>query len=361
MAQGHRHLASLRRPFRRQRTSLARPDGRWCRGGMASMLVLGGTSWLGGHIALEGVVRGHAVTCLARGESGRAPDAATFVRGDRSRPGAYADVVDRQWDMVVDLSREPGQVRSAVDALGGVASHWTFVSTGSVYADQSVPLTESSPLLDAFEGDDAPPEQYGEAKVSCEQAVGRLPHHLIVRAGLIGGPGDRSDRLGYYASRFALAGEGDVLVPDVMDQPMQVVDVRDLAGWVVRAAEQRATGAVHGVGEPTTVGAIVDASVAVAGSTGRRVPASPAWLHAHDVEEWMGPRSLPLWLPPSHHGMGMMDDTHALELGLRRRPLAETLADTLADERERGLDRPRRAGLSRGDELALLATIDGSG
>ncbi|MET0820593.1 MAG: NAD-dependent epimerase/dehydratase family protein [Aeromicrobium sp.] len=320
---------------------------------MTSMLVLGGTSWLGGRIAHEGVVRGHAVTCLARGESGHAPAGATFVCGDRSQPGAYADVLDRRWDMVVDLSRQPGQVRSAVDALGGVASHWTFVSTGSVYADQSVRLTETSPLLEPFEGDEAPAEQYGEAKVACEQAVGRLRHHLIVRAGLIGGPGDRSDRLGYYVSRFALAGADDVLVPDVAEQPMQVVDARDLARWIVRAAEERATGVVHGVGEPTTVGAVLAASAAVAGPA-HQLPASPDWLHDHDVEEWMGPRSLPLWLPSSHHGMGLMDDTRALELGLRRRPLAETLADTLADERERGLDRERRAGLSRADELLLL-------
>ncbi|MFC5676599.1 NAD-dependent epimerase/dehydratase family protein [Aeromicrobium endophyticum] len=324
---------------------------------MYRMLVLGGTSWLGGRIAHEGVVRGHDVTCLARGESGQAPAGATFVRSDRSQPGAYDDVLDRRWDLVVDLSREPGHVRSAVDALGGVASHWTFVSTGSVYADQSVPLTESSPPLDAFEGDEAPPEKYGEAKVACERAVARLRHHLIVRAGLIGGPGDRSDRLGYYVSRLALAGTDDVLVPDVARQPMQVVDVRDLAAWVVRAAEERATGVVHGAGEPTTVGAIIDASAAVAGSTGRRAPASPGWLLDHDVQQWMGPRSLPLWLPPTHHGMGLMDDTRALELGLRRRPLAETLADVLADERQRGLDRPRRAGLSREDELALLADL----
>lgn len=324
------------------------------------MLVLGGTSWLGGRIAHEGVVRGHAVTCLARGESGRAPVGATFVHGDRSRPGAYADVLDHRWDMVIDLARQPGHVRSAVDALGGVASHWTFVSTGSVYADQSGRLTEASALLDAFDGDVASPEEYGEAKVACEQAVVRLRHHLIVRAGLIGGPGDRSDRLGYYVSRCALAGADDVLVPDVPEQPMQVVDVRDLAAWIVRAAEQRATGVVHGVGEPTTVGAIIDASAAVAESTGRRTPASPGWLRDHEVDEWMGPRSLPLWLPSSHHGMGMMDDAGALELGLVRRPLDETLADTLADEHQRGLGRERRAGLSRADELLLLDEL-GSG
>ncbi len=83
----------------------------------------------------------------------------------------------------------------------------------------------------------AEPEQYGEGKVACEQAVRQLPGHLIVRAGLIGGPGDRSDRLGHYAARFALAGAEPVLVPDVADQPMQVIDVRDLAEWIVASAE----------------------------------------------------------------------------------------------------------------------------
>ena len=120
--------------------------------GMSTVLVLGGTSWLGGQIALHAVTRGHDVTCLARGESGEAPAAATFVRGDRDDPGAYERVRDERWDMVIDVSRQPGQVRSAVEVLGGTASHWTFVSTGSVYADQSGPLTEVSPLLDPLDG-----------------------------------------------------------------------------------------------------------------------------------------------------------------------------------------------------------------
>lgn len=328
---------------------------------MVSTLVLGGTSWLGGAIVHEAIVRGHDVTCLARAESGRPPAAATFVRADRSRPGAYDDVAGRRWDAVVDVSRQPGQVRSAVAALGGQASHWTFVSTGSVYVDQSGPLVESSPLLDAFEGDEAGPEQYGEAKVACERSVLELPRSLVVRAGLIGGPGDRSDRLGYYVSRFAVAGDEAVLVPAVPDQPMQVVDVRDLAAWIVRCAEAGTTGIVHGVGERTTVGALVDASARVAGFAGEIVPAPPDWLVEHDVDQWAGPRSLPLWLPPSHHGMGLMADTLASELGLVRRPLTETLADVLANEQDRGFDRERRAGLSRSDELALLADLGSGG
>lgn len=321
------------------------------------MLVLGGTSWLGGQVVVAAAARGHDVTCLARGESGSVPPGATLIRADRTVPGAYDDVAGRPWDVVVDVSRQPGQVRSAVEALGGLASHWVLVSTGSVYADQSVPLTEESPVLPAVAGDVAEPEQYGEGKVACEEAVRRLPHHLVLRAGLIGGPGDGSDRLGYYVGRLALAADEPVLLPDVPDQPMQVIDVRDLATWIVRAAEGGETGVVHAVGEPTTLGELVRLSAAVAGFTGELITASEQWLHQRDVEEWMGPRSLPLWLPVSHHGMGMMDDTRAIERGLRRRPLSETLHDTLADERERGLDRARRAGLTRADELELLTEL----
>jgi len=209
-------------------------------------------------------------------------------------------------------------------------------------------------LLEPLEGDDAETETYGAGKVACEQVVRALPHHLVVRVGLIGGPGDRSDRLGYYVSRFALAGDDAVLVPDVASQPMQVIDVRDLARWIVAAAEAGVTGIVHGPGERTTVGELVRLSAEVAEFRGQQVLASEGWLHEHEVEEWMGPRSLPLWLPASHHGMGLMDDARALGHGLERRSLTDTLRDTLAYEQEQGLDRPRKAGLSRDDELELL-------
>lgn len=324
---------------------------------MSSLLVLGGTSWVGGQIAHEAIARGHDVTCLARGESGDVPDGATLVRADRSEPQAYDEVCDRHWDLVIDVARQPGQVRSAIDALGSTATHWTLVSTGSVYADQSGPLHEDSPVLDPFDGDVAGPEQYGEGKVACEDAVRQLHRHLIVRVGLIGGPGDRSDRLGHYAARFALAGDEPVLVPGVPDQPMQVIDARDLARWIVASAEAGATGTVHGVGERTTLGELVALSAEAAGFTGDQLVASESWLREHGVEEWAGPRSLPLWLPSSHHGMGMMDDARALAYGLERRPLADTIRDTLEDERDRGLGRERKAGLSREDELELIAEL----
>jgi hypothetical protein len=105
------------------------------------------------------------------------------------------------------------------------------------------------------------------------------------------------------------------------------------------------------------VGELVALSAEAAGFTGDQVPADETWLREHGVEEWMGPRSLPLWLPASHHGMGLMDDTRALAYGLERRPLSETLRATLDDERARGLDRERRAGLSRSAELELIAGL----
>ncbi|RLV55390.1 NAD-dependent epimerase/dehydratase family protein [Aeromicrobium phragmitis] len=316
------------------------------------VLILGGTAWLGRHLAAAALERGAAVTCLARGESGSPPDGVEWVRGDRSRPDAY-DELDGEWDHVIDVARVPSHVASAVATLRGRAAQWTFISTGSVYADQSVPLHEDSPLLPAGD-DDA---EYGSAKVACEQFVG--PDALVVRAGLIVGPGDPSDRGGYYVARMSAAREEPVVVPAVRDQPMQMVDVRDLAGWVVELADRGVTGVVHGAGERTTVGHLLDVSAQVAEHAGDRVEFSPDELTARGANPWAGERSLPWWLPTSHHGMGRMDDARALQLGLERRPIAATLTDVLADEQQRGVDRPRRAGLSRTDELELLHSRGG--
>ncbi len=121
---------------------------------MTSLLVLGGTSWLGGLTARHALRRGLEVTCLARGESGRAPDGATWVRADRRQPGAYDEVAGRSWDLVVDVGRQPAQVRSAVAALGTRAGHWVLVSTISVYADPVGPGSdETAPVLPAYTGD----------------------------------------------------------------------------------------------------------------------------------------------------------------------------------------------------------------
>lgn len=323
---------------------------------MANVLVLGGTSWLGGEIAKAAVARLDHVTCLARGESGDVPAGVTFVRADRGEPDAYSEVIDERWDCVFDVSWQPGFVRGAVEALGHTSSHWSYVSSASVYADQGVGGAEEMPIFEPLEGDEADLESYGPAKAACEQIVQTLPHTLIARAGLLGGLGDRSDRFGYWVSRFALAGDEPVLVPDAPDQPVQILDARDLAIWLVGAAGDGTTGIFNAAGERLRLGEVIDAAAAAVGFSGEQVRASPRWLAEHDVAFWAGPRSLPLWVP-DHDGMGSRDDTRILKAGLRRRPMDRMLAETLDYELSLGLDRERRAGLSREDELQLIEQL----
>jgi nucleoside-diphosphate-sugar epimerase len=308
-------------------------------------------------VAAEAVARGHDVTCLARGESGTEAGGVELVRADRDDPRAYDDLTGRQWHAVVDVTRQPGHARGAVLTLGAQAEHWTLVSTGNVYADLAHAMHEDDALRDPLADEHAPAELYGEGKVACEEAVSALPQHLILRAGLLGGPGDPSDRAGYWVARFAAAGDQPVLVPDLPGADVQLLDVRDLARFIVDAALRGVTGAMNVAGLPTTLTDFLSASADVAGHTGVATGADAGWLAEHDVEPWMGPRSLPLWLPDEARGMAAMDTARAAAAGLQRRPLVETLADTLLDERARGLDRERKAGLTRDDELALLAQL----
>lgn len=327
---------------------------------MGRVLVLGGTAWLGREVATVALARGHEVTCLARGESGEVSAEAHFVRADRTTPGAYDQVLGQDWDEIVDVSWQPGRVRSAVAALADRAGHWTYISSCSVYADHSLPgVDEASPLLPALAADQdaADIESYGEAKVACEKAVvDRLgTRALLVRAGLIGGPGDPSDRFGYWVGRFARAGADPVLAPDAAHQATQTIDARDLAAWVVAAGESRASGPVNAVGEQRQLADVLAAAQATADTTGPTVLADSQWLQDNEVTGWSGPRSLPLWTPwPEFTGFGAHSDRRAVELGLQRRPLESTMADALTYERRLGLDRERKAGLSRADELEVL-------
>lgn len=332
---------------------------------MRRILILGGTAWLGREMAEAFLAQGGEVTCLARGESGAWAPGATFVRADRDRAGGLGAVAAQRWDVVVDVSRQPGQVRRAVRELQGQAELFVFISSANVYADQgTLGQDEDAALLPPLDGDVMESmESYGEAKVACEQAVldgfGDA-RSLVVRAGLIGGPGDIFGRSGYWPLRFAHPSTPDnaVLVPSAPGLPASIIDVRDLAAWIVRASLAQLHGVFNATGNVATFDEHLAAARQVAGHTGPLVRAAPDWLHRHGVAEWAGGKSLPLWLDdPLWRGMNARSNGRAKAAGLTLRPLAETLLDTLAWEVATGIDKPRRAGLSAAEEAGLLAEL----
>jgi len=281
------------------------------------------------------------------------------VKADRTEPGAF-NAVDGSFDAVIDVSRQPGQVRAAVEALADRVAHWVFVSSGSAYVDPTIiGGDESMALHEPLDHDVmADMTEYGAAKVACERilldGVGSERLH-IARVSLIGGPGDWSGRGVYWPWRFAHPSnpEGRVLVPDVACG-VQLIDVRDLAAWTVDAAEKRIAAIANVGGETLTLAEHLAVAQSVGGDGAVSVPVSEDWLVEHDVQPWFGSKSLPLWLPAEDAGLNTSSMALVELLGLRRRPLAETLADTLA-WREANPDVELKAGLTDAEELALLA------
>jgi len=319
------------------------------------LLVLGGTQFLSRAVAEVAVERGHEVTCACRGLTERPPAGTRHLPLDRESSDLSA-LAGGRFDAVVDVARRPSFVRSAVRSVPD--AHWVFVSTINVYEEiaERGAAPEDLPLLPPVDVDGDPtasPEAYGSMKVACEALVREGTRSwTIVRPGLIVGPGDPSGRFTYWPNRLS-GPAGEVLAPGRPEDSTQVIDVRDLAAWIVTLAEQETQGVLHGVG-PSRPLADVLGEIA----TGCGVAPDWRWvpqefLQSHDVEPWSGERSIPLWLPrPEYDGFTDVDVSASVGAGLRVRPIEETARDTLAWLR----DDPdvRVTGLTVQEEKELL-------
>lgn len=321
-----------------------------------NLLVLGGTVFLSRAVVEEALRRGHDVTAACRGESGSVPAGARHVAWDRAEP-MPDELSATAYDAVVDVARQPSWVRSAVAATPG--AHWVFVSTVNVYADESVPGGQPTtvPLREPRHEDAdlrEDPEAYGPMKVACEEiVVAGAASATVVRPGLIVGPGDPTGRFTYWPHRLGELADGDeALAPGAPDHSVQVIDVRDLAAWLVTAAESRTTGTYDGVGPSMRMADLL-------GQAAEGCGVAPAWtwvpqefLLEQEVAPWAGPDSVPLWLPrPEYDGMLAHDVGPSLDAGLVTRPIEETARDTLAwlratpDATVSGIDRARETDL----------------
>lgn len=338
------------------------------------ILVLGGSVFLSRAVAEEGVRRGHEVTCATRGASGPVPAGAAFVRWDRTE-AVPEELAASAYDAVVDVARMPSWVRRAVATWPD--AHWLFVSTVSVYDDEAPADPDGRlPVLEPLHEDvdlRRDMSAYGPMKVACEHIVrDGAASAMVVRPGLIGGPGDPSGRFTYWPAR--LAEPGEVLAGGRPTELTQVVDVRDLAAWTLDLVEERRDGTLDAVGRPTAfakllrqvadgvrgMGRVGDGEGAgdagEAGEARGRVTWVPdEFLTARGVEPWSGPDSLPMWIPRSAPDAPLppVDAGPAVAAGLVLRPLADTARDTL--RWLRATPGAATTGIDRSREAALLA------
>jgi 2'-hydroxyisoflavone reductase len=308
------------------------------------LLVLGGTKFLGRHAVDSALAAGHDVTIFTRGQTNPElfPEVEHLV-GDRD--GDLDALAGRSWDGVVDTSGYvPRVVRQSAELLRGAVGRYVFVSSISVYDDFSEPVDESSPVAQLEDpATEKIMEAYGALKAACEDVVEEVygERSARVRAGLIVGPYDPTDRFTYWPRRIALG--GDVLGPGKPDAPVQFVDARDLARWLVELAVNGPGGTFNATGpaEPLTFAQLLERARDAIGSDASVVWVDDQHVLAAEVQPWT---ELPLWLPGDEYaGMARADIGRALAAGLTFRPVEETVVDTLAWDRSVPGDRPTLA------------------
>jgi 2'-hydroxyisoflavone reductase len=326
------------------------------------ILILGGTGFIGPYQVQYALDRGHTVTLFNRGKTNPKlfPTVEKLI-GDRT--GDLKSLEGRQWDAVIDNSvqTDPHWVTLTADLLKNNVKQYVFVSTRSVYSDLSrVPMTSDAPVFteETARWDRSKPMPYGLVKALAEKEAQKYfpGRTTIVRPGLIIGPGDLTDRFTYWPVRIERGGE--VLAPGDGTDPVQIIDARDLAEWMIRLCEQNAPGVFNAVG-PKNPRSFVEFLYGIKAATTSE--ATFTWvdadfLIARDVRPY---REMPVWQPARGKNLGFarFDISPELALGLTFRPLAVTTRDTLEYYHEQSPERQEKlkAGLDAEREKEVLA------
>jgi 2'-hydroxyisoflavone reductase len=326
-----------------------------------SILVLGGTGFIGPHMVREALRRGHSVTLFNRGRTNNAlfPDLET-LKGDRN--SNLEALEGRKWDAVIDNSGYvPRHVQNSARLLSSNISHYLFISTVAVYADMTGANPEDAPLasIEDERTEQVTGETYGPLKALCEKKVAEEigdDRLTIMRPTYICGPGDHTDRFTYWPVRTADGGE--MLWPGDPSNTMQIIDVRDLANFVIDSLQSRVMGTyncVTPVGKYSIANLLEDCQ-AVTATTVDPVWVDEPFIYRHGVADDGG---LPVWFPQTGADARKFafDESNAVAAGLSTRPVRETIRATLewwrtlSDERRDGI----KAGLSKEREAELIA------
>lgn len=334
------------------------------------ILILGGTGFTGPFQVNHALARGHEVTLFNRGQrpSPEWPRKVEQLRGDRET-GDLKALEGRKWDVCIDNPTSvPAWVRDAGKVLKGNVGHYLFISTISVYADPSRKGITEDLALAQYGGEDAMAETrtsliadmslYGPLKALSEKEAAKQfgDAVTIVRPGYIVGPRDQTDRFTYWPHRIAQGGE--VLVPGDGHDPIQVIDARDLAEWMVRLAENRTAGTFNAVGPDYVMStmALMHGIHAVTGGKATFTNVPLEYLEANRIGEQ---GEFTIWSPDTgeYAGFGSVSNAKAIAAGLTFRPLATTVADLLAWFRSQPPERQAtlRAGMTREREKEILA------
>lgn len=322
------------------------------------LLVIGGTIFLGRHIVREALAAGHAVTTFNRGNQSL-DEQAEVEKITADREGDLRCLSKRSFDAVIDTcGYEPDVVAKSGNALRNSVQTYTFISTISVYGKYPKSgITEQDSI--EFTGDDREPN-YGTLKADCEKSLLEITseHTLIVRPGLIVGPNDPTDRFTYWPTR--IADGGTILAPGNPERCIQFIDVRDLAKFTLEMTARHARGVYNATGPraPLSMQSFLQACIDNVGGAALAKP-TLQWIDddlliKENIGSWM---ELPLWIPDNdqtYSGLMQLNCQKAFDAGLSCRPLGDTIKDTLAWDRSRAPDSPRKAGLARERESEVL-------